>query len=60
MTTTAEIAERLAETYWLLLEREDPTLEGTLDALFNAVADSDRLAGGITTREVRALLDGPE
>ena len=57
MPTLTEIADRLARTYGQLLARDDPTLEGALDALFDALADLDTLAGGFTAPAVRAMLD---
>ena len=59
MPTIWEVAEGLTALYWVLWERHDPSLEGMLDALFDAVADLDTLAGGITRPAVRRLLDGP-
>jgi hypothetical protein len=47
MPTLSEVAEWLAETYWRLLDRNDPTLEGTLDALFAVVADLNASTEGI-------------
>jgi hypothetical protein len=52
------IAEQLAALYWTLYERREAALDGALDALFDAIADLDTLAGGITHEGVRALLDG--
>ena len=54
----ASIAERLATGYHLLLAREDPTLDPALDALFDALAGLDTLAGGLTAPAVRATLEG--
>ena len=59
MPTIWEVAEGLTALYWTLWERRDPSLEGALDALFDAVADLDTLAGGITRPSVRRLLDAP-
>lgn len=57
MPTLWEIAEQLTTLYWTLWERHDPSLEGGLDALFDAVGDVDTLAGGIGRPSVRKLLD---
>jgi hypothetical protein len=59
MPTIWEIAEELTALYWALWERRTPALESALDALFDAVADLDTLAGGIARSSVRALLDEP-
>jgi hypothetical protein len=59
MPTIWEVAEALAALYWTLWERRDPSLEGALDALFDAVADLDTLMGKIPHEGVRGLLDGP-
>jgi hypothetical protein len=59
MPTIWEIAEALAALYWELWERRDQSLDGSLDSLFDAVADLDTLAGGISRPSVRQLLDAP-
>lgn len=51
------IAEQLATAYRLLLERDDPTLDAVLDAVFGALGSVDMLAGGISSPAVRTLLD---
>jgi hypothetical protein len=56
MPTLAEIAERLAGTYWQLLARNDPALEVPLDALFDAIAELDAVVGGMSAQSVRDLV----
>ena len=53
----AAIAEGLAAAYVFLLDRDDPELRVALDALFDALASVDTLAGGITSPAVRKVLD---
>jgi hypothetical protein len=60
MPTLWEIAEQLTALYWTLHERGDPSLERTLDVLFDSVAGLDILAGGITRPTVRRLLDSAD
>ena len=56
MPTLAQIADCLAVTYDQLLTRNDPSLERSLDALFEAVAGLDALCDGIPSPGVRAML----
>lgn len=52
----AAIAEQLATAYGLLMERDDPILNPAMDAVFEALASVDVLAGGLTSLAVRGLL----
>ena len=41
------------------MARSDPTLNPALDAVFDALAGLDMLAGGFTSPTVRTTLDPP-
>lgn len=56
MPTLSGIAERLALAYTLARDGA-PESDVLLDRLFDAVADLDVLAGGLTSPAVRAVLD---
>ncbi len=55
----AAMLNKLAATYGLLVERQDPNLDAALDALFDALQNIDLLAGGILAPAVRETLDMP-